>query len=508
MKVLITGGTGFIGSRLALRCLQRGQSVRVLGQERNAAEAENKAYQFFGGAVEVDGRVYVGAASGYVYVLDAATGNLIWKHQVSDWVRSKPLVLGDDVYVATWDGILYRLQDNGATVTEVWQRQVAEHGFTADLTGNANGILLGGRDYVLYSISPETGYLQWHHSMLDGTWVDGVQHTADIDGGNFQSSPVVVDGVLYIGGPDGILNAIDVDTGQEVWKFEAGGKISAAPLVAEGKVFFGYTSSNLEYFALDKDTGELVWQKNFTWVFQGAAYNDGTVFFGDIEGNFRAVNPDNGNVLWTFSTTAGFFPNPAVDSSKVYSGAHDGKYYAFDQATGNVVWSTMTGTGSGGDPDSAAVVLWENHAYVQKQGNQIAALNLSNGNIDWTWTAPGGFLQNGTVAAFDDKIFGSTVRQVKSLPYNATIYAFNDVAAGGGQLWSYRGGGGLTGPVGTDSSVIFGSSGDPFVTAVDPDTGALLWRFYTGGAMEEAIPAIYGDKVFTIHRNGYLYAID
>ena len=42
MEVFITGGTGFIGSRLALRCLEQGDSVSVLGQENNPAERENR----------------------------------------------------------------------------------------------------------------------------------------------------------------------------------------------------------------------------------------------------------------------------------------------------------------------------------------------------------------------------------------------------------------------------------------------------------------------------------
>ena len=42
MNVFISGGTGFIGSRLALKCLEKGDSVKVLGQENNPAEAENK----------------------------------------------------------------------------------------------------------------------------------------------------------------------------------------------------------------------------------------------------------------------------------------------------------------------------------------------------------------------------------------------------------------------------------------------------------------------------------
>jgi nucleoside-diphosphate-sugar epimerase len=41
MNVLITGGTGFIGSRLASCCLERGDRVRVLGQKNTSAEASN-----------------------------------------------------------------------------------------------------------------------------------------------------------------------------------------------------------------------------------------------------------------------------------------------------------------------------------------------------------------------------------------------------------------------------------------------------------------------------------
>jgi nucleoside-diphosphate-sugar epimerase/SAM-dependent methyltransferase len=42
MKILITGGTGFIGSRLALKCLEKGNNVRIFSQVNNTAEAENK----------------------------------------------------------------------------------------------------------------------------------------------------------------------------------------------------------------------------------------------------------------------------------------------------------------------------------------------------------------------------------------------------------------------------------------------------------------------------------
>jgi len=54
MKVLITGGTGFIGSRLALAYLEKGDSVSVMGQENNGAESENrKSIETKGGKITI-----------------------------------------------------------------------------------------------------------------------------------------------------------------------------------------------------------------------------------------------------------------------------------------------------------------------------------------------------------------------------------------------------------------------------------------------------------------------
>ncbi len=54
MHILITGGTGFIGSRLALACLGRGDNVTVLGQTNTPAETENaKEIKAAGGTIRL-----------------------------------------------------------------------------------------------------------------------------------------------------------------------------------------------------------------------------------------------------------------------------------------------------------------------------------------------------------------------------------------------------------------------------------------------------------------------
>jgi len=69
MKVLITGGTGFIGSRLALKLLDNGHTVKVLGHQNTRAETEN-AQRLKKSGIEV----FVGSVMDLDTVVHALTG--------------------------------------------------------------------------------------------------------------------------------------------------------------------------------------------------------------------------------------------------------------------------------------------------------------------------------------------------------------------------------------------------------------------------------------------------
>jgi dihydroflavonol-4-reductase len=57
VNVLITGGTGFIGSRLALNCLKNGEHVTIFGQENTEAESLNRKLVENAGASVILGSV-------------------------------------------------------------------------------------------------------------------------------------------------------------------------------------------------------------------------------------------------------------------------------------------------------------------------------------------------------------------------------------------------------------------------------------------------------------------
>jgi eukaryotic-like serine/threonine-protein kinase len=63
--------------------------------------------------------------------------------------------------------------------------------------------------------------------------------------GDQQSSPAVSRGIVYIGSDEGIVYALNVNTGAELWRYYVDGFcICSSPAVAKGVVYVGSYDGN------------------------------------------------------------------------------------------------------------------------------------------------------------------------------------------------------------------------------------------------------------------------
>ncbi len=135
--------------------------------------------------------------------------------------------------------------------------------------------------------------------------------------------PVVGEGKLFV--PSMVsdrLTAYSAQTGEELWRFYAGGPIRFAPVYDSGKVFF--VSDDGYLYCLDTGSGKLRWKYkgSFTdrmvlgndrlisiWPARGGpVLQDGVIYFAagviPFEGTFiHAVNASTGDKIWTNSTS-------------------------------------------------------------------------------------------------------------------------------------------------------------------------------------------------------------
>ena len=72
------------------------------------------------------------------------------------------------------------------------------------------------------------------------------------------SSPVFKDNVIYFGGDDGNVYAVDAATGRQIWKRATNGPVPATPAIADGTLYVG--SYDGKFYAFNAQTGALKWK--------------------------------------------------------------------------------------------------------------------------------------------------------------------------------------------------------------------------------------------------------
>jgi outer membrane protein assembly factor BamB len=180
----------------------------------------------------VDGLVYTGCRDSNVYALDATTGKEKWRaNNAGSWVNSAPAVAGGKVYYATSDSSLFHAVE-ASTGKPVFRQQLKAFVFSSPVVAG-DVVLVGILNGTLEARDRDTGNLLWSYQTETARhnrgWVLTAEgklnnsltfvnhwHEANLVAadrqfaiGGFFATPLVVDGVVYVGSADGALYAVD-----------------------------------------------------------------------------------------------------------------------------------------------------------------------------------------------------------------------------------------------------------------------------------------------------------
>jgi outer membrane protein assembly factor BamB len=336
--------------------------------------------------------------------------------------------------------------------------------------------------------------------------------------GAINSSPAVVDGVVYVGSRDSHVYALKADTGEKLWEFKAGSWVESSPVVVDGTVYIGSNDGFL--YALDARTGTVRWSFRTAYaVRSSAAVADGVVYFGSDDYYFYAVDAATGKLHWKFATDTQVTSSPVVTDGIAVFGSSDGMFYCLNARNGRPRLKYQTHSTVVSSP-----VVSDSVAYFPDTSGYLFAVNIQARNwpfentLDVFWkalyiygTAPHPPSPSGYVWIYK---MGPKARQASSpaLVEN-TLY----LGAGNNLLsldidnqqpvWSFETKDSVTSsPAVTDKAVFFGSQDGRFYV-LDRATGEKLWDFPTGGQITSS-PALADGVIYVGSHDGKLYAFE
>jgi outer membrane protein assembly factor BamB len=186
-----------------------------------------------------------------------------------------------------------------------------------------------------------------------------------------RSSPASDGKLVFFGGDDGWVRAVDRVQGTLRWSHETKSSIFASPIVAGTRVLVGLLNGNL--VCLDTKSGALVWRFDTGAPIYGtAAANESTVFIGSSNGILHALDLESGTLRWTFSAGSVINSAPLITDRHVYVGSLDRTVYALDIETGAEIWK-HTALGR----VKVSPVLWGTTLLVTSEDKYVQALRPS-----------------------------------------------------------------------------------------------------------------------------------
>ena len=366
------------------------------------------------------------------YALNASDGKLTWKTTINPDSLLEARAANGVVFVTEKNGVSALRSDDGK---QLWHQDVGRATVDAVADGVVYGTAYNGADTVvttIYALSASDGKILWQ-SNQPGGYVEQVAGGTVYVGFAPMASPgafglsalkasdgsllwhydvqeevqlqQVVNGQAYVNVfeppnsvsdiPPGYVAALDVQTGNELWRYDPGNGGSAGAIGADSQMVYVISNDSQPgqpqnvFYGLNASDGSAKWHmQGQESTYSSFALDKGTLYASTPAGAIIAINTSDGSQKWhmqvpaatdgtgqvTVQVTAGLLYVSSTDQGVYVLNANDGSAKWHAQITGYLGVVAMT---------SSSLYI---NASTDANGT-ITAFNLSDGSTRWTYSA-------------------------------------------------------------------------------------------------------------------------
>ncbi len=351
----------------------------------------------------------------------------------------------------------------------------------------------------------------------------------------------VVDGILYAESDDMFAYALNMKTGQLIWRTSpVGNHLMGNPIVkgrfvylSAGGVGFNFANvvkyaknpykavrgMDFSYngiYALDRLTGRLIWRHSSVGeAMPTPAVHGDVLYFATGSGSVHAINRHTGQTIWTTRLTGSDnMSSPAYYQGKLYLAlAIKPRLYCLDAKTGKILWkNTLPGAANTGMGDvspavSNGVVIMDAVTSPKTVRGKttlnpvIRAFDSNSGAPLWTASMGRGpkppAFKGGVPMIYGGVVYvGSPVNgayQARDLKTGKLLWKWNKIASA------------RSAPT-MDNNVLY-IAGAESVYALNPRTGKEMGRVKIGGRMGIVSPTIVGGTIYLSNTWDWIVAL-
>lgn len=296
---------------------------------RNLPDRSRRDRHGFGGGLAYSGgKLYVASGHRYVAQLDAATGEMGWKRDVSSPIHAAPTVASGKVFVVSTDNEL--LAFNAATGAPDWNYQAliepARLLRASSPAVSGETIVAGFASGEVVALRAGNGNDLWNQALSRASRTNALSEIRDVAG-----RPVIYKGDVYAASHSGVFAAIDLRSGQPRWSLPIASITSPLPT---GDVVYIVSRAG-EVICVARETGQVYWIRDLN---EGRKARRKGIFGRNV------VNP-----LWT---------TPILASDRLILANNRGDLVALNPKTGETQASTRLRGGALIDPIAVNGMLY------------------------------------------------------------------------------------------------------------------------------------------------------